>query len=81
MQTQNATNQIIAQGTANAAAMAACCCELKEAISRDGDETRALINENRMNDLQSALNEARLAASQAAQTNSLLAALGKVPVV
>ena len=75
MQTQNATNQIIAQGTANAAAMAACCCELKEAISRDGDETRALINSNRMNDLENALAEARLQASQTSQTIAIVNAL------
>lgn len=75
MQIQNATNQIIAQGTANAAAMAACCCEIKETISRDGGETRALITSNRMNDLESQLSEARLSASQSAQTNALIAAL------
>jgi len=77
MQIQNATNQIIAQGTAMAAAAAACCCEIKETISRDGSLTRALISDNRMHDLESQLSEARLQNSQSVQTNAIISALGR----
>lgn len=75
MQTQNATNQIIAGQTALSSQLAACCCELKEAINHDGQATRALLTSNRMDDLQNALNEARLAASQANQTAAIVSAL------
>lgn len=81
MQTQNATNQIIAQWTALAAQLATCCCNLENAIHSDGDATRALINANRMDDLQTALNEARLAASQSQQTAAIVASLKGTSVV
>lgn len=75
MQVQNTTNQIIAQGTALSSQLAECCCTLRETINRDGDETRALINANRMADLQDSLNQARLSASQSEQTAAIVAAL------
>ena len=46
MQVQNVTNQIIGQLQAMAATNAACCCEIKSLIQSDGNETRALINNN-----------------------------------
>lgn len=70
MQTQNATNQIIAQGTANAATMAQCCCEIKSAIANDGDETRALINALNVQNLQTQLADAK---SQISNTNQTIA--------
>lgn len=80
-QLNTATNQIIAQGTASAAAMAACCCEILQKIADDGGTTRALITANRMDDLTSALAEARLEASQAAQTAALLTQIRNPTVV
>jgi len=50
-QNQNSTNQIIAQGVANAAAQAACCCELKQSINESSQNIMALINANTMQDL------------------------------
>lgn len=66
MQIQNSTNQIIAQGTANAAAVAAgfcdvskqmaqCCCEMKGAIAAEGSATRALINDLNVQNLRDQL--------------------------
>jgi len=83
MQIQNATNQIIAQGTANAMAMASCCCEIKSAIAADGNATRALINQLDKENLQAQLSDAKNQAtnlaqsiafqnSQAAQTTTIL---------
>ena len=46
-----ATQQIIAQGVAQAAANAQCCCELKEAINASEQRIEALINSNTMQDL------------------------------
>jgi len=68
MQSQNATNQIIAQGTANAAAMAQCCCEIKSTILADGNATRALINQLDKENLQAQLSSAKAEVSNLAQT-------------
>lgn len=70
-QTAQATNQIIAQGTANAQAMAECCCAIKEKIGTDWALTRALINDLNVHNLEQELADAKLANSQAVQTNQL----------
>jgi hypothetical protein len=67
-----ATNQIIAGQNAQAFAMAQCCCDIKNAICHDGAETRALINQNTMNELTSQLTDAKLANSNLNQTNALI---------
>lgn len=76
MQLQNATNQIIAQGTANAAAMAACCCEIKSLISSDGNATRALINQLDKENLQAQLADAKNQATNLAQSIAFQNSLG-----
>lgn len=83
MQVQNATNQIIAQGTANAAAVAAgfcdisrqmaeCCCETKQLIKEDGNATRALINDLNVQSLRDQLNSAKVEISNNQQNQYLL---------
>lgn len=83
MQTQNATNQIIAQGTANAATNAAnfcaisremsqCCCEIKGAIAADGNATRALINDLNVQNLRDQLAAANNKVSNNEQNQYLL---------
>ena len=83
MQVQNSTNQIIAQGTATAAQMAECCCQIKATIMADGNATRALINQLDKENLQSQLLDSKnqvsnlnqsiaLSNSMAAQTNTIL---------
>jgi len=71
MQVQNVTNQIVGQLQAMAATQAACCCELKSTIKDDGSATRALINDLNVSNLQQQLADAKLAASQTAQTLKL----------
>ncbi len=66
---QNFTNSLIqssrdqaaiqASFAANAAANAACCCEIKSAIAADGQATRALITQNLINQLQTDLSNSR----------------------
>ena len=51
MQVQNVTNQIVGQLQAMAATNAACCCEIKSLIQSDGNLTRALINDNTIQNL------------------------------
>jgi len=71
------TNQIIAQGTALAAQSAQCCCEVKQAIANDGNETRALINALNVQNLTAQLNDAKSQISNSAQTNALIAAMAQ----
>lgn len=77
MQTQNATNQIIAQGTAMAAQAAQCCCEIKQTIKDDGNATRALINDLNVQTLTAQLNDAKSQISNSNQTNALVAAMAQ----
>ena len=46
-------------------------CAIKEAIFRDGEATRALINANTMQELRDKLNAAEMALSNSAQTNAI----------
>ncbi len=86
MQNQNATNQIIAQGTANAAAtaagfcqisreMAQCCCEMKGAIAAEGSATRALINDLNVQNLRDQLAAANNKVSNNEQNQYLLSTI------
>jgi hypothetical protein len=52
-------------------------CEIKSAISADGQATRALIQANETDRLRSELADAKVQISQSAQTNALIEALGK----
>ena len=83
MQIQNATNQIIAQGTFNAAAVAAgfceiskelatCCCEIKQRIVDDGSLTRTLINDLNVQNLRDQLASANGKVSNNEQNQYLL---------
>jgi hypothetical protein len=72
MQNQNSANQIIAQGTANAMAMANCCCEIKSTILADGNATRALINDTNMQALRDQLAAANSKVSNNDQSQYLL---------
>ena len=63
-----ATQQIIAGQVAQSAAMAACCCDIKQLIQSDGNITRALINQLDKENLQAQLATAKAEASNLAQT-------------
>lgn len=56
--------------------MASCCCELKTAIHKEGEDTRALITANRINELEYQLNQANTAVANAVQTQNILNSLG-----
>jgi len=77
LQFQNAqgVNQIIAQGTANAAAMAECCCEIKSTILADGNATRALINDLNVQNLRDQLAAANNKVSNNEQNQYLLSTI------
>lgn len=62
------------------AQQAQCCCDLKTAIHAEGEATRALINANTMQELRDSLQAAQLQLGNLSQTNTLLAAIDKVPV-
>jgi hypothetical protein len=62
--------------------MAAQCCELKQIVRADGDETRALVNALNVQNLQMALADAKTSnivlngtLSQTLQTQTLLSAI------
>lgn len=57
----------------------ACGCELKTAIHAEGEATRALINANVVQELRDNLQAAQLQLGTLSQTNTLLAAIDKVP--
>lgn len=73
--TANATNQLIMGQNAMSAQLAACCCSIEKSILADGSATRALITQNRMDDLQAQLNDAKNSISNSNQTNALVGAM------
>lgn len=74
-QNAQATNQIIAQGTANAMAMQQCCCEIKGAIAADGQATRQLINDLNVQNLRDQLAAANNKVSNNEQNQYLLSTI------
>lgn len=59
-----------------ASSMDRCCCDLKTAIHSEGEATRALITENRIQELQYQLGQANTAVANAVQTQNILGQLG-----
>lgn len=57
--------------------MAQCCCDIKQAISADGQATRQLITDNTINDLREKLNSANSAIVNANQSQYILGQLGR----
>ena len=55
--------------------MATCCCEIKSAISADGQATRSLINDLNVQSLNTQLNDAKMQISNSNQTNQFVSAL------
>lgn len=69
----NAFNSIQNTLQQNAMQAAMCCCDLKNAIHSDGEQTRALITQNLINELQAKLGDAKNTISDLNQTNALIA--------
>lgn len=59
------------------AQQAQCCCDLRTAIHSEGEQTRALIQANTIQELRDNLQAAQLTLGNAAQTQNLLAAMGR----
>jgi len=70
-----ATQQIIAQGVAQAAQMAECCCDIKSLIQSDGNLTRSLINDLNVQNLRDQLAAANNQVSNFQQNQFLIANL------
>ena len=77
--TVNSTNQIQSTLADQNMQQAQCCCEIKSAIAADGGMTRALISDIRLADLTAQLTDAKLALSNSAQTETIIAALSRDP--
>ena len=75
MQSQNATNQIIAGQTALASTLAACCCEMKGIVAAEGSATRALINDLNVQNLRDQLSAANNKVSNNEQNQYLLSTI------
>ena len=60
------------------AKMAECCCEIKEAIKTDGDETLELINANTTDALRAQLADAKSAVRDQAVVNAVLNQRGSI---
>lgn len=56
-----------------------CCCDLKTAIHAEAEATRALITQNTVQELRDSLQAAQLQLGNLSQTQTLLAAIDKVP--
>ncbi len=59
------------------AQMASCCCDLKTAIHAEGEATRAMIQQNTMQELRDNLQAAQLQLGNVAQTQNILNSLGR----
>lgn len=59
------------------AQQAQCCCDLKTAIHAEGEATRALIQQQTIDDLKYQLTQAQTAVSNAVQTQNILGSLGR----
>lgn len=76
---QNALGAQIAQNRYDAALqaqnaqaqMANCCCDLKTAVHAEGEATRAMIQQQTIDDLKSQLNQAQTAVANAVQTQNI----------
>ena len=56
-----------------------CCCQLSSEIHREGEQTRALITQNTIDDLRDRLNSARDQLGNLQQTASIIAAVRPFP--
>lgn len=79
LQSQIAENRYAAalQAQAAQAQMSTCCCDLKTAIHAEGEATRAMIQQQTIDDLKYQLGQANTAVANAVQTQNILNSLGR----
>jgi hypothetical protein len=79
MQTTQLENQLGMTSLQGLARLDSCCCDIKNAIREDGEQTRALITQNTIQDLRDRLTAAKDVISDREQTDTLLAKLQPTP--
>lgn len=79
MQTTQLENQLGMTSLQGLARLDSCCCDIKQAIREDGEQTRALITNNTIQSLRDALNQARDVISDREQTDTILSRLQPTP--
>ena len=79
MQTTQLENQLGITSLQGLAKLDSCCCDIKQAIREDGEQTRALITQNTIQDLRDKLNQAKDVISDREQTDTILSRLQPTP--
>lgn len=79
MQTTQLENQLGITSLQGLARLDSCCCDIKQAIREDGEQTRALITQNTIQDLRDRLSAAKDVISDREQTDTLLSKLQPTP--
>ena len=79
LQTTQLENQLGMTSLQGLARLDSCCCDIKNAIREDGEQTRALITQNTIQDLRDRLNQAKDIISDREQTDTILSRLQPTP--
>lgn len=79
LQTTQLENQLGMTSLQGLARLDSCCCDIKQAIREDGEQTRALITQNTIQDLRDRLTQAKDIISDREQTDTLLSRLQPTP--
>jgi hypothetical protein len=79
MQTTQLENQLGITSLQGLARLDSCCCDIKQAIREDGEQTRALITQNTIQDLRDRLASAKDIISDREQTDTILSRLQPTP--
>lgn len=80
MQTTQIQSQLSNLALSNQAALDKCCCDIERLIREDGDETRALITANTIQDLRDKLAAANDVISDERTTNNVINSLRPYPI-
>lgn len=80
MQTTQLESQLGMTSLQGLARLDSCCCDIKNAIREDGEQTRALITQNTIQDLRDRLTQAKDIISDREQTDTILSRLQPTPI-
>ena len=80
VQTTQLENQLGMTSLQGLARLDSCCCDIKNAIREDGEQTRALITQNTIQDLRDRLTAAKDVISDREQTDTILSRLQPTPI-
>lgn len=79
-QTNELNTNLLTQALQNQAHIDKCCCDIERLIREDGDETRALITQNTIQDLRDKLAAANDVISDERTTNNVINSLRPYPI-